>query len=154
MSANIPEGYELLSGRSRVNAITALATAVERGLDPQTVLTVRDGFLIPLGDSKLPTEATAESEGDESQTDDEAVADAIVEVHPLPDAKKDSHDVIDAWASDHDVTYEGIVAADAEKPTKAEKVAHIESVIAARTEANDKILAETGELSGTETKGE
>ena len=137
MSANIPEGYELLSGRSRVNAITALATAVERGLDPQTVLTVRDGFLIPLGDSKLPEVETVDAE-------------EIV----FPDAKKDSHDTIDAWASDHDVTYEGIVAADAEKPTKAEKVAHIESVIAARTEANDKILAETGELSGTETKGE
>ena len=53
----------------------------------------------------------------------------------FPDAKKDSHDTIDAWASDHDVTYEGIVAADAEKPTKAEKVAHLETTIAARAEA-------------------
>ena len=137
MSANIPEGYELLSGRSRVNAITALATAVERGLDPQTVLTVRDGFLIPLGDSKLPEVETVEAE-------------EIV----FPDPTKDSHDAIDEFATKHDVTFEGIQAANAEKPTKAEKVAHIESVIAARTEANDKILAETGELSGTETKGE
>lgn len=153
MSANIPEGYELLSGRSRVNAITALATAEERGLDPQSVLTVRDGFLIPLGDSKLPEVETADESVDK-KTGPEVTADAEAEVHPTPNAKKDNHDTIDAWASEHDVTYEGIEAADVEKPTKAEKVAHIEAIISARTLENDKILEETGVLSGTETKGE
>lgn len=50
--AKIPEGYELLAGRSRDNARAALAAAEERGLDVSTVLTVRDGYLIPLGDSE------------------------------------------------------------------------------------------------------
>lgn len=109
MANPIPEGYELLSGRTRQNAITALATAEERGLDSALVLSRSDGFLIPLGDSKLPT--------------DEGTS--------LP-TEKDTHAVIDQFAGDNDVTFDGIEAADAEKPTKAEKVAHITKVLADR----------------------
>ena len=50
MSTQIPDGYELLAGRNKKNAIQALATAEERGLAPETVLTTTDGYLIPVGE--------------------------------------------------------------------------------------------------------
>jgi len=50
MRTQIPEGYELLSGRSRKNARKAIATAKERGLPSSAVLTQQDGYLLPLGD--------------------------------------------------------------------------------------------------------
>lgn len=50
MRTQIPEGYELLSGRSRKNARKAIATAKERGFPSSVVLTQQDGYLIPLGD--------------------------------------------------------------------------------------------------------
>lgn len=50
MSTQIPDGYELLAGRNKKNAIQALATAEERGLAPETVLTTTDGYLIPTGE--------------------------------------------------------------------------------------------------------
>lgn len=51
---NIPEGYELLSGRGRENAIKALKLAEERGVDPSLVRTSinPNGFLIPLGEAR------------------------------------------------------------------------------------------------------
>lgn len=48
MRTQIPEGYELLPGRNKENAIQALAIASERGLQPETVLTIGEGYLIPL----------------------------------------------------------------------------------------------------------
>lgn len=48
MSTQIPDGYELLVGRSTENAIQAIATAEGRGFSAETVLTQRDGYLIPL----------------------------------------------------------------------------------------------------------
>lgn len=48
--ANIPEGYELLTGRSRDNARQALKTAQDRGLDASVVQTHPEGYLIPLGE--------------------------------------------------------------------------------------------------------
>jgi len=53
----------------------------------------------------------------------------------FPDAEKDNHDSIDAFAVEHEVTFEGIDAKDAEKPTKAEKVAHLQKAIAERDAA-------------------
>jgi hypothetical protein len=50
MANPIPEGYELLSGHGRDNARAALKVAQDRGLSTATVLRVRDGYLIPLGD--------------------------------------------------------------------------------------------------------
>lgn len=50
--SNIPEGYELLSGRSAANAQHAIALADERGVPSWAVLTQQEGYLIPLsGDS-------------------------------------------------------------------------------------------------------
>lgn len=134
MKIEIPEGYELLVGRSRENAIKAISLAEERGLDSSVVRTTTaygGGYFIPLGDS---AEATDE---------DEAVAE--VEEIVFPDAEKASHKDIDAFAAEHGVTYDDIEAKDAEKPTKAEKVAHIVKVVTALAEANDAHLAETGE---------
>ena len=48
MRTQIPEGYELLVGRSQANAIQALTIASERNLPPESVLTVTEGYLIPL----------------------------------------------------------------------------------------------------------
>lgn len=53
----------------------------------------------------------------------------------FPDPEKSSHDVIDEFAGTHGVTFDGIEAKDAEKPTKAEKVAHLQKVISERESA-------------------
>jgi hypothetical protein len=55
----------------------------------------------------------------------------------FPDPEKANHDAIDEFARDHGVTFEGIEAKDAEKPTRAEKVAHLHKVIAARADETD-----------------
>lgn len=53
----------------------------------------------------------------------------------IPDPDKANHEAIDAFAGEHEVTYDGIEAKDAEKPTKAEKVAHIQKVMSERESA-------------------
>jgi hypothetical protein len=49
LRTSIPEGYELFSGRNRETARRAIAAAVERGFAEETVLTVYDGYYVPLG---------------------------------------------------------------------------------------------------------
>lgn len=64
LRTSIPEGYELFSGRNRETARRAIAAAVERGFAEETVLTVHDGYYVPLGDEA----DTAETEpGAENQ---------------------------------------------------------------------------------------
>lgn len=53
----------------------------------------------------------------------------------FPDPEKANHDTIDEFAREHEVTFEGIDAKDAGKPTKAEKVEHLQKVIAERDAA-------------------
>jgi hypothetical protein len=127
-SVSIPEGFELLPGLTKENAEIAFRFAEDRGFAQESVQTssALNGFLIPLGD----TVQTAEAE-------------EIV----FPKAKTSSHDDIDAFAAEHDVTYDGIEAANAEKPTKDEKVAHIEKIVTERAEANSTAL-ENGEPAG------
>lgn len=50
MGIKIPEGYELLTGRSRENARAAIQLAVERGLPTEVVRTTGEGYLIPIVD--------------------------------------------------------------------------------------------------------
>lgn len=50
----IPEGYELLAGLTKENALQALATAEENGHAPESVRTRHDGFLIPLPEGYEP----------------------------------------------------------------------------------------------------
>ena len=57
----IPEGFELLEGRSSTNAQEAIATALERGFESSSVRSVAEGYLIP-----VKTEST-ESEKTESE---------------------------------------------------------------------------------------
>lgn len=65
LRTSIPEGYELFSGRNRETARRAIAAAVERGFAEETVLTVHDGYYVPLGDEA----DTAETEpGAENQS--------------------------------------------------------------------------------------
>lgn len=69
------------------------------------------------------TPPTAPADGD--NTGDEGEDDEVT----LPDAKANTHEEIDAFAADHGITYDGIEAKNAEKPTRAEKVAHIASAL-------------------------
>lgn len=50
MGIKIPEGYELLTGRSRENARAAIKLAEERGLPTESVRTTGEGYLIPITD--------------------------------------------------------------------------------------------------------
>lgn len=50
MGIQIPEGYELLSGRSRENARAALKLAEERGFPVSSVQTTTEGYFIPTGE--------------------------------------------------------------------------------------------------------
>lgn len=85
----IPDGYELLAGRSRDNAREAIARADGRGLPPEAVLTRRDGYLIPLGADEI----VADSEdGDPVEVTGEAIE--------LPDESWKNED-IDAWAAEN-----------------------------------------------------
>lgn len=131
MARSIPEGYELLSGRGSENARKAISLAEERGVDASRVISQTDGYLIPLGeDSHIHSaEAPAGPVGDPianiadrqgTQPDADESGD-----DPVPTAT-DSHAEIDAWAADHNITFDGIEAENADKPTRAEKIAHIE----------------------------
>lgn len=46
--AEIPEGYGIIAGRSRVNAQAALDAAKAAGVDPQQVTAVKEGYIVPL----------------------------------------------------------------------------------------------------------
>jgi len=67
----IPEGYDFLPDRSRDNARKALALAEERGLEADVVLTVTDGYLIPLNEGG----ETADASTIEGQVNGEIVSD-------------------------------------------------------------------------------
>lgn len=83
--AQIPDGYELLVGRSRENARKALAMADERGLPPQAVLTRRSGYLIPIIDEVV----ADDPDGD--------IVELVGEPIDSPDESWKNED-IDAWA--------------------------------------------------------
>lgn len=145
MGLPIPEGFDLLPNRSRDNARKAIALAEERGYDSFSVLSRSDGYLIPLGEGDLGDVGDAERGGAAADAGENvAVAQPIV----FPDPEKDSHAVIDEWAKNFpadlggEITFDGIEAADAAKPTKAEKVAHLEKVVAERAAANDEKIGE------------
>lgn len=116
----IPEGYELLANHSRKNATQALALAVERGFPESAVLSISEGYLIPLGDS-VEAESTDESE----------ILDAEVTEVTIPKRK----DEIIAFAEEH-----GIDLGDA--GNNEERIAVIEAEIERRT----KLAEETGVL--------
>lgn len=62
MANPIPEGYELLTGRGRDNALAALKAAEKRGLDPQSVLTVQDGYLVPISEEDRKADSAKKTE--------------------------------------------------------------------------------------------
>lgn len=134
----IPEGFELISGRGPKIANQALDLAEERGFERSSVRvsTVHDGFLVPIGDSTV--------------EDVEDVEDVELQEIVFPDPEKDSHAVIDDWAKNFDpdlggeITFDGIEAENADKPTKAEKVAHLQKVVGERAAANDADPAAAG----------
>jgi hypothetical protein len=127
----IPDGHELPVGLGRGNAIKAIALAEDRGYDSSAVRRsmALNGYLVPVGDSTV--------------TEPE---DAEVEEVVIPDPQKANHDAIDNFAETHGVTYDGIEAENAEKPTKAEKVAHITKTLEAAAAENDAHAEATGEL--------
>lgn len=92
----IPDGYELLVGRSRDKARAALALADERGLKPQEVLTRYDGYLIPIVDG-APDEEFTEIVSDGAGGDPVEVTAEPIET---PNESWKNED-IDAWAAEH-----------------------------------------------------
>lgn len=109
MSVAIPEGYELLAGRGRENAATALATAVDRGFPEHAVLTHPEGYLIPLDPETL----------------------AIVEEIEAPTSKSTVEE-IEAFAAEWEIDLTGA-------SKKDEKLAAIEAEIERRAaEAESK----------------
>lgn len=101
VNAQIPEGFELLSGRSKENALNALALAEERGVDPTEVRVsaLLGGYLIPIGDSTV-------DDGDDAPSDKWTVAQleeyAAAHEIDLPDGKKGDKlkAILDAQASE------------------------------------------------------
>lgn len=132
----IPEGYDFLPDRSRDNARKALALAEERGLEADVVLTVTDGYLIPLNEGGETADAATIQ--DQVEDDENSGGEAQAEEVVLP-KESDSHADIDAFAASFDppLTYDGIEAENAERPTKAEKIAHLTKAVEARAAEND-----------------
>lgn len=109
---NIPDGFKLLAGRGRENAVAAIEQAEEAGFPPESVRTTREGYLIPLSDEEREEQAKAAEEADERPNE------------------KWTHDRIDAWAAglDEPISFDGLEGT----PTKADKIAEIERVEAER----------------------
>lgn len=104
----IPEGHELLAQRSPGNAKKAIALAEKRGYDSSAVLTIGEGYLIPIGDDEIDetdeTVETAETEIEipaKSATKSEQEAFASEHGIDLTDTKnaEERHAAIEAWAA-------------------------------------------------------
>jgi hypothetical protein len=118
MRNEIPEGYELIVGHSAKNAREALEKAEERGLEPQTVVRSRSGYLVPLGEAAEVTEpaatpeeaaaaAQAAAEASQGGTEDGGENVEDVEAEPLELPKKTANnEEIDAWRDEHLPGYE------------------------------------------------
>lgn len=106
---SIPEGFELLVGRSRENAKLAIATAEERGFPSSAVLTQSDGYLIPLGDS--------EDSGEEQEEQEEIVAPK--ETDKVAD--------VEAFAKEHEIDISSA-------SNNAERVALIQAALESKKE--------------------
>lgn len=106
MRTEIPEGYELVVGHSTENAKTALATAEERGLGPETVLRSPSGYLVPLEsvpEATLPpanVEEAAERIAAEREAAEADAEDVDAEEVELP-TKSNSNEEIDAWRDEN-----------------------------------------------------
>lgn len=136
MGTPIPEGYELLAGRSRENAREAIKLAEERGFESSQVRTSTTplGYLIPEDPN---AEHSTSEDGTLNAADLAVVTAESVEVP----TDKNTVAEIDAFADKFNITVEG---------TKPEKVAAINAEIERRT----KIAEETGVLTdGTEPAG-
>jgi hypothetical protein len=139
MRNEIPEGYELVAGHSAKNARHALDLADERGLGVETVIRSRSGYLVPIESVPEVTfpPANIEEAEERAAAAREEVETVDAEGLDIPKANA-SNEVIDAFAAEWDVSYDGIEAADAEKPTRAEKVAHITKTLEALATENSK----------------
>jgi hypothetical protein len=136
MRNEIPEGYELIVGHSADNARKALQSAEDRGLEPQTVIRSRSGYLVPLESVPEVVEPFANvEEFQAARAADEELETVEKQELVIP---KNSHAAIDEFAQEWEITYDGIEAKDAEKPTVAEKVAHVTKAIDAKAAENDK----------------
>lgn len=72
----VPAGYEKIPGRNSGNARAALDKAKENGHAPESVLTVFDGYLIPL---------SAEALAEQQAAAEAAAAEAAEEANAGPD---------------------------------------------------------------------
>lgn len=89
----IPEGFELLHGRNRENAIQAISTAEERGFTSDRVLTHPEGYLIPTGVDAIETEPGTEGE------EPLVIEGTPIDLPPVSASKGD----LEAFAAEHGV---------------------------------------------------
>lgn len=133
MGTAIPEGYELLANRSRANARLALKTAEEREIDPQRVLTIQDGYLIPLVEGHEPLTPVDDEETEEAE---------VVEIE-TPKVSWSKGDTV-AFAEEYNIDL-------GDASNQEERVAAINAEIERRTSEAEK----SGVLTdGSENKGE
>lgn len=103
LRTSIPEGYELFSGRNRETARRAIAAAVERGFAEETVLTVYDGYYVPLGAEADVVETEPGAENQPPVNIEATPAEATANVAGAPvigqaaDDKKAAPVVDDSW---------------------------------------------------------
>lgn len=100
---SIPVGYEKLPGRNQGNARKALDLAVKNGFRSSDVLTVRDGYLIPV----QPAEATY-VDGTELKKGDDGIPVAEAKT-PTSDWKNDD---IRRFAEDNSIDLGGATKKD------------------------------------------
>lgn len=75
---SIPAGYEKIPGRNSGNARDALAKAKANGHPEESVLTVRDGYLIPLSAEDAAKQAeAAEAEAQAQESSDKPDIDGM-----------------------------------------------------------------------------
>lgn len=134
MGKQIPEGYEFLATRSRQNAGKAIDAAVERGFPASSVLSVSDGYYIPLeGNESIGEEIFGTVQAD--------VPDAEVSEVEIP-KETDKVADIEKFASDWNIDLGGA-------KNNAERIAAIEAEIERRTAQAEQ----TGVLTdGTDNK--
>lgn len=79
-------GYEKLPGRNSANARQALDTAKEYGFPEESVLSVRDGYLIPLTQEQVDKTATDAAEA--ADADGDAPEEFNVDTAKVPELDK------------------------------------------------------------------
>jgi hypothetical protein len=106
MSTNIPEGFGIIAGRSRVNAQAALDAADTAGVARSQVKAVPEGYLVPDAVLDAWHEAAVAEPADVTYVDGtkpEVGDDGIPIVHELTPTSDWKNAEIKDWAATHEI---------------------------------------------------